>query len=321
MKLPDLLVYPRLAPEVLVIIFPGFLRRRFLVHRRQNLISAESGSRRHTSIQSMRPITVLLSLIMSASMPGDSPDRDALVRDAVENYFRSARLMREFAVVRQTERIGYHGDGRQKERDNWTQRIDFIDGVRVGWTIERDGRPLSEDDLARGHASARQAAVAWKAKSLEERGKAIVKADKETEYLREFPHALTFTALPGEQVDGREAMVWSFKPRPGYKAKTMGGRVYEGVTGKIWLDKAERQLARIVAVVTHDVSIGGFLAKIEKGTRFELTQTRIEPGCWLPSHQFIRYSAQILFVKGIRRSVDTHYRHWQRTSAPIWTGG
>lgn len=267
----------------------------------------------------MRLLTGFAAIILTSAL-ASATDRDALVKDAVENYFRSARMMREFAVVRETERNDYHKDGGRKSRDHWTQRIDFIDGVRAGWTIERDGKPVSVEERARSEASARQSVAEWKAKSPAERNKILNKAEKETDYLREFPHALIFTALPDEQINGRVAMVWSFGPKPGYKAKSMGGRVYEGVTGKIWLDREERQLARLEAEVVRDVTVGGFLAKIEKGTRFELTQTRVEPGCWLPSHQLVRYSAQILLVKGIHRSLNTRYREWRRNSEAVWSG-
>lgn len=267
----------------------------------------------------MRLLTGLVAFILTSAWAG-ATDRDTLVKDAVENYFRSARMMREFAVVRETERNDYHKDGGLKSRDHWTQRIDFIDGVRAGWTIERDGKPLSEEERARSQVSARQSAAEWKAKSPAERKKILEKAEKETSYLREFPHALVFTPMPDEQINGRVAMVWSFKPKPGYKAKSLGGRVYEGVVGKIWLDREERQLARLDAEVVRDVTVGGFLAKIEKGTRFELTQTRVEAGCWLPSHQLVRYSAQILLVKGIHRSLNTRYRDWRRSREPIWSG-
>ncbi|HNY40339.1 MAG TPA: hypothetical protein PKJ41_08085 [Bryobacteraceae bacterium] len=261
--------------------------------------------------------TLALAVAAVAALGGD---RETLVRDAVDNYFRSARLMQQFAVIRQTERRDFQNNGDLKTRDHWTQRIDFIDGVRVGWTIERDGKPVSEEERMRSYASARQAAAEWKAKPPAERKKQLEKAEKETDYLREFPNALAFTALPDEVVNGRMAMVWSFNPKPGYKAKTMGGRIYEGVTGRIWLDREERQLVRLDAEVTKEVTIGGFLAKIEKGTRFELTQTRMESGCWLPSHQLVNYGARILMVKGIHRSVDTHYRQWRRSAGPIWSG-
>ena len=138
--------------------------------------------------------------------------------------------------------------------------------------------------------------------------------------MREIPDALDFTALPEEAINGRAVLVWSFRPRPGYNAKTMGGRVYEGVSGKIWIDREERQLVKLEAEVTRDVTIGGFLAKIEKGTRFDLAQIRVEPSCWLPSHQLIRYGARILLVKGIHKYVDTHYRDWRRTGEPTWNG-
>lgn len=268
----------------------------------------------------MRP-AVILSLLPLSFALGDTPaGRQELVRDAVDNYFRSAKLMREFAVVRNTERREFNGDGRLKSRENWTQHIDFINGVRVGWTIERDGRPLGAEEKARSQAAARQAAAEWKAKSQQERAKALAKAENETGYLKEFPHALVFSALPDETLDGRKAMVWAFKPKPGYKAKSMGGRVYEGVVGKLWLDKEERQLMRLEAEVVRDVTVGGFLAKIEKGTKFELSQARVEAGCWLPVKQSIRYGARILMVKGVHKAIETRYTQWRRSPEPVWSG-
>jgi hypothetical protein len=47
----------------------------------------------------MRLLTALAAFTLT-SVWASTADRDALVKDAVENYFRSARMMREFAVVR-----------------------------------------------------------------------------------------------------------------------------------------------------------------------------------------------------------------------------
>ncbi|MBA3973048.1 MAG: hypothetical protein C0504_02380 [Candidatus Solibacter sp.] len=266
--------------------------------------------------------TPLIALTLSlAFAQGETPvERRELVRDAVDNYFRSAKLMREFAVVRHTERREFDGGGKLKSSERWTQHIDFIGGVRVGWTIERDGKPLSPGELAMSQDAARQEAAEWKAMTPRQRAKILAKAEKEADYLKEFPHALVFSALPDEALDGRPAMVWAFKPKPGYKARSMGGRAYEGVVGKLWLDKEERQLMRLEAEVVRDVTVGGFLAKIEKGTKFELSQARVEPGCWLPVKQSIRYGARILMVKGIHRAIDTRYREWRRSPEPPWSG-
>lgn len=268
----------------------------------------------------MRSAAILLPLALSFAHAEVPAERRELVRDAVENYFRSAKLMREFAVVRNTERREFDGDGRLKSRENWTQHIDFVDGVRVGWTIERDGKPLSAAERARSQEAARQAASEWKAKTPEERAKILARSEKETDYLKEFPYALEFSALPDETLDGRKAMVWAFKPKPGYKAKSLGGRVYEGVVGKLWLDQEERQLMRLEAEVVRDVTVGGFLAKVEKGTRFSLSQARVEQGCWLPVNQSIRYGARILMVKGVHKAIDTRYRDWRRNPEPLWSG-
>jgi hypothetical protein len=252
-----------------------------------------------------------------AQEPVRRPD---ILANAVANYQRSARLMREFAALRHTERREFDDTGRQTSLERWVQKIDFVDGVRVGWTIERDGKPLSGEEKARTEAAVRKAATEWKSKSPAEREEALRKAEKETGYLNEFPHALVFAPLPEETLNGRPALVWSFKPKPGYKPKSMGGRVFEGVTGRIWLDRDELQLARLEAEVFKDVTVGGFLAKVEKGTRFELAQAKVEPGCWLPVRQSIRYGARILLVKNIHRSVDTRYSEWRRGAAATKPG-
>ncbi len=268
----------------------------------------------------MRFLAAFLAAALTAAAAEVPNERQDLVRDAVDNYFRSTRLMREFAVTRHTERRELESSGELKSREDWVQRIDFIDGVRVGWTIERDGKPLSAAERARSEQAAKETAAEWKTKTPAEREKTLNKASRDTEYLKEFPHALIFTALPDETIAGRRSMVWALKPKPGYKAKSMGGRVYAGVTGKIWLDYEERQLVRLEAEVFRDVTVGGFLAKIEKGTRFALEQTRVEQGCWLPSHQMIRYGARILMVKGIHRAIDTRYRDWRRNPEPVRNG-
>ena len=102
------------------------------------------------SKQKMRPIWMILLFALPAAMGQTPAATREFIRGAVDNYFRSSRQMREFAVIRQTERREFQNNGSLKSRENWTQRIDFIDGVRVGWTIERDGKPVSADERARG---------------------------------------------------------------------------------------------------------------------------------------------------------------------------
>jgi len=96
------------------------------------------------------------------------------------------------------------------------------------------------------------------------------------------------------------------QPRPGYKAKSSRARLFEKVRGRIWLDKAEREIRRAEGVAFDTVSIGwGLVAKIEKGTRFELERTRIGEGLWAMTRQAMKFDARVMLVKNMSSEMTT----------------
>jgi len=270
-------------------------------------------------MQSMKGLSFLL-LCAGLSPPLWAGDDRASIRSAVDHYFQAAEKMRNYTVERETERREFNADGQLKSHEQWTHRYDFVQGVRVGRTVGRDGGPLTDEERAQTQEAMRKAVADWKRMSESDRQKILSKQSKELEYLREFPDALNFKPLPPETVNGRQALGWSFEPRPGYKPKQMAGRVYEGVRGTVWLDRDELHLVRMDAEVFRDVSVGGFLAKIEKGTRFALAQIRVEPGVWLPEWQLVRFDVRVLLVKNMHKRIESRYRDWKRYTGEVWRG-
>lgn len=51
-----------------------------------------------------------------------------------------------------------------------------------------------------------------------------------------------------------------------------------------------------VAHVIHPVTIEGFLAQVQPGTRFEVEKAPVEGDIWLVTHYSMRASAKILFI-------------------------
>jgi hypothetical protein len=49
------------------------------------------------------------------------------------------------------------------------------------------------------------------------------------------------------------------------------------------VDETAHELARVEGEVTDDISLGGFLAKVYKGSRFMQDRYELAPGLWLPS--------------------------------------
>lgn len=267
-------------------------------------------------------LSVSALLIGSAATPADSDPHREIVRQAVKGYFQSLDTLRGLTYKRISERQEFDAGGALKSRTTWVSISDYVDGVRWTYTVERNGRPVDEPEALM--ARVRRDVAEWKAQSPSQRGKAIEEAGKrsrrETDYLREFADALEFTPLGLESAAGRPARLFSFSPRPGYKPKSMEGRIYEGVRGKIWIDEAERQMVRLEADVHRDVSVGGFLAKVEKGTRFSLEQFRLEPGLWAPKTQSVRFDLKVLMVRQIHTRIESRFADYRKYEGPRFGG-
>lgn len=266
-------------------------------------------------ITTLRLQRLLLAIAALPAMAEADAER-ALMRKAVDGYFANARHFEEYSFERRTVRTQYEQDGRVKSREVWTSRVDWFDGLRMSWTVGRDDKPLDPKEKAEIEESLRKRAAEWRQKTPEQQRKLLeenrARQRKEMEYLREFPEALDFRRLPDETVEGRAALVYSFSPRPGYKPASMQGSIYRKVRGRIWIDRDEGHFIRLEGEVFDDVSIGGLLAKIGKGTRFHIAQARLDNGVWLPSRQLIRVDARVMLVKNLHREMESTYSGWRR---------
>ncbi len=68
------------------------------------------------------------------------------------------------------------------------------------------------------------------------------------------------------------------------------------LNGKLWIDKEDIQWAKAEASVIDTIGIGWILARIGRGTRFAVEQTRVENGLWMPRRITIAGSAEIMMV-------------------------
>lgn len=95
---------------------------------------------------------------------------------------------------------------------------------------------------------------------------------------------LEFTLARRETLDGRDAIVVDFKPRPDAKPKTRQGKMAKAFAGRIWIDEAEREVVRLEAKAVESLSYGlGVLARLNKGTEVRVLRERIDRSLWLPT--------------------------------------
>lgn len=107
--------------------------------------------------------------------------------------------------------------------------------------------------------------------------------------------AFNFTFLGEQKLDGFDVYVLRATPRPDYRPPNLESQILRGMEGKLWIDKNSFQWVKVEAQVIHPVSMAGFLASVEPGTRFELEKMPIAANVWLPKHFAVKSHARILF--------------------------
>ena len=100
--------------------------------------------------------------------------------------------------------------------------------------------------------------------------------------------------------------------RSDYQPPTMEAQVFRGMKGELWIDEATFQWVRVQARVIQPVSIEGFLASVEPGTRFQLEKMPVADNTWLPSHFSMKSQARVLFFVTRKSDEDETYYDYHK---------
>ena len=84
------------------------------------------------------------------------------------------------------------------------------------------------------------------------------------------------------------------------------------IKGKLWIDQADYQWARVEADVIDTISFGWIVARLAKGARIELEQTRVNDEVWLPSRIRAVASARVGLVKRFNIDSETTYSKFRK---------
>jgi len=144
--------------------------------------------------------------------------------------------------------------------------------------IERDGRPVLDSVPVR------------RERRFSQRGKTVVE---------DVASVLDVAIQHRDRLDGRDAIVATFKARKDAEPRTREGRLARGFSGEIWIDEQAREVVKIDATAIDDLSFGyGVLGRLNKGATVTVRQQRIEDGLWLPvSIRFDGEGRALLFRK------------------------
>jgi hypothetical protein len=189
-----------------------------------------------------------------------------------------------------------------------------IDRIPVG----PDGKPV-DAAAYRAELEKLEKALSWAAedgRAQREAYEKIAKKQKERSDLIDATRtAFLYIFLDHEPRGDRMLSKYRMVPNPGYKATSRATSIFSKVRGYLWIDDDAEQLARAEIEVTDDISFGGFLAKVYKGSHFMQERYEMAPGLWFSTYSQYDFEGRRLFVSF---SVHEHtfYSQYRRIGSP-----
>lgn len=239
-----------------------------------------------------------------------------LLRVVAEKDEENDKRLRNYTYIERDEQRDNDGKGQLKKTQIKTFEVLEVYGEQVQRLIEKDDKPLDGKEAAKEEEKIQKIIDKRKNESDEERKKREEKQEKEREdnrkFVREIADAYIFTLLGTEDLDGREAWVIAGEPRPGYEPHMKEAKFLPKFHGRVWIDKSDLQLAKMDVEAIETVSVGLVLARIHKGTRFMLEQTRVNDEVWLPKHVTYKVDARVALLKGYNVDGEQTFRDYQK---------
>jgi hypothetical protein len=193
-----------------------------------------------------------------------------------------------------------------REDDKGSQDRDVIDTKdgQLARVLLINGQPLTVEQRAADEARMKKLV-----EDPNERAKRDKRAkdddDKGNQMLRAIPEAFVFKYEGFE--NGQVSL--SFFPNPHYNAPTRELQVFRSMSGKVWIDRVERRLARMDGGLFEDVTFGwGLLGRLNKGGTFSIRQSRVGEGHWVYVSLDVKMVGHAVVFKSINvRQVERIY--------------
>ena len=232
-------------------------------------------------------------------------------------------IVRQSAAVTEADRkassvFDYSETEHAPDGTSRTYAVHMLYGSPYRELIAVNGKSLSPQDQEQERSKLEHEAARRAQETPGQRAHRIADYERDQardrHFIEEFTHAFNFKLLGEHVLDGRQVYVIEATPRRDYQQTDRESQVLTGMRGKMWIDKQTNHWVKVEAEVIHPVSIAGFLATVEPGTRFELDKAPVEDGVWLPKHFEMKANAKVLGLFEHTKQQDENYFDYHKAS-------
>lgn len=246
-----------------------------------------------------------------------SQDRiQGLIRQSADNDLENDKKLRNYTYTERDVEHRLDGKGQVKSTETKTYEVMELYGEQVQKLIAKDDKPLSEEEAKKEDERIQKLTEKRKNESEHDRNKRLEKEKKEQDEGRKFvlevADAYNFRFVGVETLDGRPTYVIDGDPRPGYEPHSKEAKILPKFRFRAWIDKDETQWKKLDVQCIDTVSFGLVLARIHKGSRIVIEQTRVNNEVWLPQHVAVNADFRLALVKNFDIALDNTYSNYQK---------
>ena len=238
---------------------------------------------------------MVLALLLGAEAP--IPQVAVLLKD-LQAHQKKIDEMRENYTFHRTRRVEeLDSKGRVKKTTVEEREIFYVNGHQISRLVKRDGVPLSEPEEKKEQEKARKATLEYSKKPPAYGNGGGVNLIGTMLAVAELSHPRR------TMLNGRSTLVFDFKGNPKAQAHGLQENGAKKLAGTVWMDEADRQVARLEVEFYENFHLaGGLLASIQKGTVLKLEQSKIGEGLWMFTSNEQHLNLRVV-VKSTRENV------------------
>jgi hypothetical protein len=244
------------------------------------------------------------------------PSIRELMLDVMDHQKKLEKVRENYTYNSSSVRQEIDSSGNVTKTESEDSEVFYVNTHRIERTVKKNGKPLNDHDQQ---------------KEQERITKLVEKAEK---------------TPPGQSIDGnngpisitklldvmdtfnprrvnfrgRSTIVFDFAGRHDAKTHGLVEDASKKVTGTVWVDEKDRQVARMEAHFTDNFHVaGGFVANVQKGSSFYFDQAQVNGEIWLPTGDEGHVEMRVLLVKGVREHFTERDFDYKRFSVDAET--
>ncbi len=262
------------------------------------------------------PSSASKASVTQASPVLSSQQIGELIRRAAENDMENDKKQLNYTYIEREEDHRLDGKGQIKSTESKTSEVMILYGGQVERLIAKNDKPLSAKEAAAENQRIEKLTDKRKNESDQQREKRIRQEEKDREETRQFvgevANAYNFSLQGIVKLDGRDTYMIDAEPRPGFEPHAKGAKFLPKFRFRVWIDKAESQWVKVDAEAIDTVSLGLFLARVHKGSRIVIEQTRVNDEVWLPRSMEVKVDVRLALLKDFNVEQDVTYRDYKK---------